>query len=262
MLHNQILKNARPPFKSLVLPILAIVLFSTNILNTQAQTEQSDNLEDQVYVIVDQMPEFPGGVQQMYDYMIELFVFPDDAISNGVKGTIHLDFIVEKDGSLSDIKVLRGIGQGCDEEAVRVLETMPAWTPGMHEGQVVRVAYKMPLFIEIEASENSNDEVYTIVEQMPEFPGGPNAMFEHIASQIKYPQKARDNRIQGRVFVHFVIETDGSISNITVLKGIGHGCDEEAIRVVESMPRWKPGIQRDKPVRVSFNLPIRFSLDI
>jgi TonB family protein len=262
MLRNQIIKYTQLPFKSLVSHILTIVSLIAIISNTQAQTEDSNTQEGPVHILVDQMPEFPGGVQQMYDFIGEFFVFPDEALSNGVEGTIYLNFIVEKDGSLSGIEVLRGIGKGCDEEAVRVLETMPAWTPGMHKNQIVRVAYRMPLFLEIEASKNTDDEIYTIVEQLPEFPGGPNAMLKYIASQIKYPQKARDNRIQGRVFVHFIIETDGSISNITVRRGIGHGCDEEAMRIVESMPRWNPGIQNDKPVRVSFNLPIRFSLDI
>ncbi len=103
-------------------------------------------------------------------------------------------------------------------------------------------------------------EIFTVVESMPEFPGGPAKMMEYIAKNIKYPAMARESGIQGRVFVNFVVEPDGSVSNVKVLRGIGGGCDEEAVRVVESMPTWTPGRQRGKAVRVSFNLPVRFTL--
>ncbi|MDA3944206.1 MAG: TonB family protein [Bacteroidetes bacterium] len=103
-------------------------------------------------------------------------------------------------------------------------------------------------------------EIFTVVESMPEFPGGPAKMMEYIAKNIKYPAMARESGIQGRVFVNFVVEPDGSVSNVKILRGIGGGCDEEAIRVVKSMPKWTPGRQRGKAVRVSFNLPVRFTL--
>lgn len=103
-------------------------------------------------------------------------------------------------------------------------------------------------------------EIFTVVESMPEFPGGPAKMMEYIAQNIKYPAMARESGIQGRVFVNFVVEPNGSVSNVKILRGIGGGCDEEAIRVVEAMPKWTPGRQRGKAVRVSFNLPVRFTL--
>lgn len=105
-----------------------------------------------------------------------------------------------------------------------------------------------------------DDTPIAIPEQMPEFPGGTSAMLAYLAKAIKYPQLARELGIQGRVFVSFVIERDGSVSEVSVLRGIGGGCDEEAIRVVETMPRWEPGRQGGKTVRVSFNLPVHFRL--
>jgi periplasmic protein TonB len=112
----------------------------------------------------------------------------------------------------------------------------------------------------MEEEEVVEEEIFTVVESMPEFPGGPAKMMEYIAKNIKYPAMARESGIQGRVFVNFVVEPDGSVSNVKVLRGIGGGCDEEAVRVVESMPKWTPGRQRGKAVRVSFNLPVRFTL--
>ena len=112
----------------------------------------------------------------------------------------------------------------------------------------------------MEEEEVVEAEIFTVVESMPEFPGGPGKMMEYSARNIKYPAMARESGIQGRVFVNFVVEPDGSVSNVKVLRGIGGGCDEEAVRVVESMPKWTPGRQRGKAVRVSFNLPVRFTL--
>ena len=95
---------------------------------------------------------------------------------------------------------------------------------------------------------------------MPSFPGGEQKLLEYVAKNTKYPQIARESGIQGRVFIGFVVETDGSISNVKVLRGIGGGCDEEAVRVIKSLPKWKPGKQRGKAVRVSYQIPVNFKL--
>ena len=101
---------------------------------------------------------------------------------------------------------------------------------------------------------------FTVVEEMPGFPGGEAEMYKFITTTIKYPEEAKELGIQGKVFVNFVVEPDGSISEVKLIRGIGGGCDEEAIRVVKAMPRWVPGKQRGVPVRVYFNLPIKFTL--
>ena len=106
----------------------------------------------------------------------------------------------------------------------------------------------------------TNDKVYEKVEVMPEFSGGDQAMMDFVAKNVVYPQEARDKEISGRVLVSFIVEKDGSITNAKVAKGIGGGCDEEAVRVVNAMPKWKPGKQKGKPVRVSFMMPFTFKL--
>ena len=103
-------------------------------------------------------------------------------------------------------------------------------------------------------------EIFTVVESMPEYIGGDEARMSFLQENIKYPQLARESGIQGTVFVTFVVETNGSVTDVRVLRGIGGGCDEEAVRVVKIMPKWKPGMQRSKPVRVQFTMPIRFTL--
>jgi len=103
-------------------------------------------------------------------------------------------------------------------------------------------------------------EVFLIVEEPPTFPGGEAALYKWLGENLKYPEEAKELGIQGRVFVAFVVEPDGSTSNVVVKRGIGGGCDEEAVRIVKAMPKWAPGKQRGQPVRVQFNLPIKFTL--
>ena len=114
--------------------------------------------------------------------------------------------------------------------------------------------------VDSEIEEDVEQEVFQIAEEMPQFPDGEQAMWQYIAKNIKYPQVAREADIQGRVLIGFVVEPDGSISNVKLLRGIGGGCDEEAMRVVKSMPKWKPGRQRGKTVRVAYQIPVNFKL--
>ena len=117
---------------------------------------------------------------------------------------------------------------------------------------------------EMEVEEPEEPEIFTIVEDMPEFPGGQKELFKFISKNIKYPPMARENGIEGTVYIGFVVMEDGSIEQVQVKRGLaggGAGCDAEAIRVVNKMPKWNAGKQRGKPVRVAFTLPIRFKLE-
>ena len=104
------------------------------------------------------------------------------------------------------------------------------------------------------------EEIFVIVEQVPEYPGGDEARLNFLRNNIKYPQMAREAGIQGTVYVNFTVEKDGGITQVKIARGIGGGCDEEAIRVTKMMPKWKAGKQRGKEVRVSYNMPIKFTL--
>lgn len=115
-----------------------------------------------------------------------------------------------------------------------------------------------PIGAEITESEGVVDVAF--VEQNPEFPGGQDAFAKHLQRNLRYPPLARENNIQGRVYVSFVVERDGSLSDIKIERGIGGGCDEEALRVLRITKGWKPGIQNGRPVRVKYTLPIIFQL--
>ena len=224
---------------------------------TEKTMEQS--IEDQIYNDVESMPEYPGGMDKLIEYLSENIKYPAIAKDNDVEGKVFVSFVVQKDGTLSDVKIKKGIGSGCDDEAVRVISQMPDWTPGYKDGKAVNVSYTLPIVFKLDTKDKG--DVFTVVEEMPVFPGGSKKLLKYIADNIKYPEKAKKDKVQGRVFITFVVEKDGSVSDVKLLRGIGSGCDEESMRVVRNMPNWTPGKQRGKPVRVQYNLPIKFQLD-
>ena len=232
--------------------------------------------EDTVYQIVEQMPQYTGGEEAMMKYVAENIKYPQAAKDKNISGRVFVGFVIEKDGSVSNVKVVRGIGGGCDEEAARVIKEMPKWKPGMQKGKPVRVNYMMPIFFKLDdgqpaksvKKEKANNPdmtpdkygVYQIVEEMPQYPGGENALMDYVSKNVVYPKEAQEKGISGRVFVSFIVEKDGSVSNVKVMRGIGGGCDEEAVRVISGLPKWKPGKMKGKPVRVSYMMPITFRL--
>ena len=114
--------------------------------------------------------------------------------------------------------------------------------------------------IVMEEEERETGEVFMIVEEMPEFPGGNAALMKYLANAVKFPVIAQENGIQGRVYVQFVISAKGEVTNAVILRGVDSSLDKEALRVVQNMPKWKPGKQRNRPVRVSYTVPINFVL--
>ncbi|TCO08361.1 energy transducer TonB [Natronoflexus pectinivorans] len=116
-------------------------------------------------------------------------------------------------------------------------------------------------FVDMDYEEERDDgEIFIIVEEMPEFPGGVQALQRYLAQSIRYPVIAQENGIQGRVYIQFVINQNGEVTNATVLRGVDPSLDREALRVVQAMPNWTPGRQRNRPVRVSYTVPINFVL--
>ncbi len=112
----------------------------------------------------------------------------------------------------------------------------------------------------VEIVEEEAEEIFTIVEQRPEPVGGMQEFYKYVSSELDYPAAAKRNNIQGKVYMRFVVDKDGTLGSIEVMKGIGHGCDEEAIRVLSNAPKWNPGKQRGRAVKVYMTLPLLFVL--
>jgi Ca-activated chloride channel family protein len=158
------------------------------------------------------------------------------------------------DGKMATIRQPLPLPQGVSNYAVGGV--MAKSTPGRNSrGDAATASYEMAI-----EQQDQNEEVFTVVETMPEFPGGTDSLLNFLRENLQYPENARKSSIEGSVFVSFTVGKDGSISDVKVVRGIGGGCDEEAVRVVRMMPKWKPAEQRGKPVSSQFTLPIKFSL--
>ena len=256
-----------------------IVIRTYSPRKTAAQNDPSD-VKVYDFVSLESQPTFPGGMDKFYSFLKENLRYPAEAKANKLEGKVFLSFVVEKDGSLMDIKVDRKLGLGTDEEAVRVLKESPKWQPGIQNGNVVRVKYNIPinfnlgtsapatganqptLQLSFVASPTQEDKVYdfTSLDQAPSFPGGIAQFYAFLARTVKYPEEAQTKNVQGKVYASFVIEKNGELSDIKIDKGLGSGLDEEAIRVLKLSPHWIPGNKDKTVVRVKYHIPIKFSL--
>ena len=258
-------------------------------LNEDTKVLEVDGNAEEVFMVVENMPEFPGGTAELMKFLAQNIKYPVEAQQKGEQGRVIVQFVVGKDGKLSDIKIMRSISPALDAEAIRVVKAMPDWKPGTQRGQAVAVKYTIPISfslepegikdeeqgdiriigkgnvkavydLPVEQDNNSTDEVFQVVENMPEFPGGMAELMKFLQQNIKYPEQAQKDSIQGRVIVQFTIKKTGEVSDPTIMRSVSPELDAEAIRVVNAMPLWTPGEQKGEPVNVKFTLPIQFRL--
>ena len=255
--------------------ILFLICFAQNTFSQHKEpTIKSDpdaviNKTEEIPT-VDTNPEFPGGPEALYnDFLKKNYKMPNVA---NLKGKVYVTFTVEKNGTLSNIKVLRDIGYSTGEEAIRVLKLSPKWIPAKKNGKPVTWQYSFPITVTgneppnvaklYELTQNSSvipviqeeNQVYNTagLEVKPEFPGGQEALERFLKDNYKNPQ----NNLKGKVYVTFIIEKDGSLSDIKILRDIGYGTGAEAIRTLKNSPKWTPGKQNGKVVRVLYSIPI------
>jgi TonB family protein len=218
-----------------------------------------------VYTSVDKLPEFPGGLNAFGRFIGASVKYPKNAREQGIQGRVIVSFVVEMDGSLSGYEVRKGVNKELDDEAVRILKLSPKWEPGVRDNEKVRTQYTVPISFTL-APEDDKSPVtksgllFTSVEQVPEFQGGLEGLGHFLATHIKYPKEEREKGIQGKVIATFVVEPDGSLSDIKITRGISKGIDDESLRVLALSPKWKPGYQNNKAVRVQYSIPISFTL--
>lgn len=106
----------------------------------------------------------------------------------------------------------------------------------------------------------THEKTYDILDQMPEYPGGPKALYEFLFTNLQYPAEALKNEIEGIVYLKFIVDKNGIVSNPVVVRSLGSGCDEEALRIISLMPKWNPGVENGKPVAVWYSLPVKFTI--
>jgi bla regulator protein blaR1 len=235
---------------------------STVEIDKQAIDNQIAADNGPIFQIVDETANFNGGITEFYNYISSTLSYTEKAMKDKVSGKVFVEFVVNTNGTVSNVKILKGIGYGLDEEAKRVVEQSPNWIPGKQKGHVIRQRMVLPItFRHPDAPEIEEDVIKPIeAENMPEYPGGITAFFDYVKSNLNYPEEAQKMGLEGKVFVRFKVNTDGSISDVELLQGIGSGCDQEAKRVMENSPKWRPMIVEGKAQEVKMVLPIIFRL--
>lgn len=263
---------------------------------------------DRIYTKVDSLPTFAVGKQGVEHFLISRLWYPKRTVRRNVVDTVYVNFVVEKDNRITQIRLMKPktYMNAYDFEAIRVVSLLPVVRPAILDNKPARCRLYVPVVFDhkdvhlnggqyktaeynfqeykyfvpkdhmpiIHLSEKQSvqntkiqkdslvpdtGQIFVVVEKMPHFPGGPGAFMQYLAKHTHYPAEAVKKGCIGRIFINFVIERDGSISHIKVLRGICPSLDKEAVSVIKNMPKWIPGYQRGKPVRVSFNLPIKFT---
>jgi TonB family protein len=249
--------------------VVVITLKPTITLTTRTKSSSGEGRD--VFMIVENMPTFEGGdVQKFSNWVKTRIKYPEAAAKAGIQGKVFIGFVVEPDGSISNVTILRGVEKSLDDEAVRVVQSSPLWKPGSQRGANVPVRFSITVNyllnkepVEKVVTESvEGDAAFMIVEQMPKFQGGDLQNFSKwVYGNIKYPAIAKENGIKGKVFVTFIIEEDGRLTNAQVIGSVDKSLDDEALRVIRSSPAWTPGVQRGKNVRVSLTQEVNFTLN-
>ncbi|MCC8426890.1 TonB family protein [Mucilaginibacter sp. UR6-11] len=230
---------------------------------------------DKIFFKVEKQPMFPGGFPAFGSFLANNVHYPAEDKANKVSGMSIVTFVIEQDGTLTNIKVVRSPTEAMGKEAKRVLLLSPKWTPGYQDGKAVRVSYTVPIRFTLPADGPNNpgngkppivnetaggEKIYSIVEKQPQFPGGLEALGKFLGGNVRYPKEDRENGVSGKVICTFVVETDGTLSDVRAVRGPSETMKKEAVRVMLTSPKWTPGTQNGAPVRVSYTLPIQFTL--
>ena len=253
--------------------------YANQWIDTEKKQKEDDSERDEViaqYDAIPPMPCFPDGPQAMTQFITDHLQYPGNAKKDSIQGNVFVSFNVAKDGTFTDIKVVRSVSTDLDNEACRLVNSMPKWIPAMKDGIPTSARYILPIkFSLVDKDKQLSNPQSTnwtkmqkgdkivlpdSIDAMPSFPGGQQALFKFLSKNIKYPVVAEEAGIQGRVIVTFIVDVDGSLTDIKVKKHVDPSLDKEALRLMKMMPRWIPGKLDNIPVRVEYTLPTTFRL--
>lgn len=233
-----------------------------------------------------------GGPQGFAAYLEKNQQYPAAAMQAGQQGTVKVSFVVGRSGYVEDVKVEQPVAPALDAEAVRLIKSAPRWTPAQHQGRVVRQRVVVPVAFALSPADEqeivtlpgnaapaqplpagataaapgtaSAVEVAGPAVVAPDKParpvGGTEKFFEWVQANQQYPALARQRKIQGKVMVAFTVQPDGSLADARVLRKMGSGLDEEALRLIRTAPKWEPASYQGKPLKQKMVLPVIFQL--
>ena len=221
--------------------------------------------KDGIYENVEVWPRFPGGDYALMSYIIKNVKYPES--KKDIRGTVFVHCEITKTGEIGRVEIFKPLDPAFDYEAVKVVKSLPKWTPGKHNGENVNVWYNIPInFMANQEDPNANNfrehtEIYESVKQMPQFPGGEKELLSYISKNLVYPPSAKQKNIQGDVYVRFVVLETGKPDKMEVVRPLSADCDAEAMRIVKSLPNWIPGKLEGKNVNVYYTISVPFKLE-
>lgn len=233
---------------------LIVLLFVFSSISAQ------DTTQTNILKWAEVMPKFPGGDKALIQYLATNIFYPVEARLKEIQGKVIVGFYIDKEGNVKGSNIVKSLGGGCDEEALRVVNSLPKWIPGMHNGEPVNVSYHFPVTFKLIVEKIASDTL-KIPEIMPSFPDGLAALSNFIDKNLSYPIQALEKNIKGKVIATFIVDTEGHIQAPKIIKGIGGGCEEEVLRVLSIMPQWIPGKDKGVPVNTYFTLPVTFKMN-
>jgi TonB family protein len=243
-------------------------------------------------------PQFPGGEAGLYKFLESNIRYPYLLIKIEMEGGLDIKFAIDKDGTVQEVGITRGFDPVADDEVIRVVKAMPKWIPATDSGRPVKMGQKLTVSFKADEGlkkrakeqreKEANDNFYvgslitnetdlpvnnsgevvsgtivqsdTLLNKSPQFPGGKDALEAYLKSSLKYPKRAIQMGIEGRVIYNILISEQGEISRIVLFKGIFRDCNEEAFYLIKKMPKWIPGLKDGKPIPMEVMLPIPFVL--
>ena len=269
-------------------PSLLLLLSGLSLLSFGARAQKRKMppkpTSAQVYDSVAQPAVPRGGTEKYAQFLADHQRYPASAMQQGQQGTVKVSFIVEKTGTVNEVKVETPVAPALDAEAIRLIKSGPQWTPAKHRNQVVRQRVVVPVSFVLSpgsvvtvggparmrpittsaadiAASAHPDRPAVVPPDRPTQPvGGNEAFFDWIEKNQRYPLQARPRKIQGKVLVEFVVQPDGRLTDARVVKKMGSGLDDEALRLIRAAPKWEPAVFQGKPIKQKMVLPVLFQL--
>lgn len=239
-----------------------------------------------------QAPQYPGGESALNKYVAENIKYPDVLVDIRLEGDLLLNLSIDKSGVVDAVKIIKGFDPDADDEVVAAIRKMPRWIPAKENTEAVNATQNIEITFSLtdelirkkEERAGDKDSVQvsspvleegividslansfeikndTLLNKMPQYPGGQDALDAYLKANLKYPKTAVQMKIEGRVIFNVVVEPDGEISKVMLFRGIYRYCDEEAFYLIKKMPKWIPGLKDGKPVAMQTMIAIPFKL--
>lgn len=239
---------------------IAFILIPLFLLSCSSNRSLKSYDENMIIDPVEIDGSFPGGKDEMFKFITDNLKYPQEALENEIEGKVITEFVVEVDGSITDIKVLFGMGYGCDEEAIRIISLMPKFKPAEFatNGMKVRQYWNLPITFKLPEKDSLNikDSIFKNVDKNASYIGGEDSLYSFIIMNMKYHNECDAS---GKVELRFIVEKDSTISNIRILRDIGCGYGKELVRILKLIPKWSPAEKDSKAVRQEITLPFKIN---